>query len=275
MNGVFSRFTNSKKLNSLNPKLKSFLLLIVISTIANHLAQSENFPFHTYYSFPYVSIIISTIIGIVVLAIAKYNFIFFEKRYFHKEITVKTLTCFLISTLGYISLAYLPIYWIVVSLRGGDFELYYFSTGLSITLLLSGLAIIFMFAEAIYKLHRLETIEGTLSFKKAGETCLIKLNEIALLYSENKIVYIVNIDGKIITTDFTLNSAEEQLNTHSFFRANRQTILHYNSVEKLKSIENGKLLVMLKSTIVNDENRQVVISRYKKKDFENWFNDKL
>ncbi|CAM1374531.1 LytR/AlgR family response regulator transcription factor [Tenacibaculum xiamenense] len=275
MNRVFSRLTNLKKLNSFNPKLKSFLLLIVISTIANHLAQSENFPFHSYYSFPYVSIIVSTIIGITVLAIAKYNFIFFEKNYFHKEITVKTLTYFLASTLLYISLAYLPIYWIVVSLRDGDFELYYFSTGLSITLLLSGLAIIFMFAEAIYKLHKLETIHGTLNFKKAGETCLIKLNEIALLYSENKIVYIVNTDGKIITTDFTLNSANEQLNNHSFFRANRQTILHFNSIEKLKPVENGKLSVLLKSSIIDGENREIMISRYKKKDFENWFHNKL
>jgi DNA-binding LytR/AlgR family response regulator len=56
-----------------------------------------------------------------------------------------------------------------------------------------------------------------------------------------------------------------------FFRANRQIIIHKDAVGQIEKIENGKLRIRLKVSTVNDTIAEIMISRYKRKAFIDWF----
>ena len=118
-------------------------------------------------------------------------------------------------------------------------------------------------------------IHGALKVKHAGKITVVPYADIAFIYSEHKIVHIVKTDGTSISTDFTLNELEHKISEQSFYRANRQIILHAHAIEQVTPVENGKLSVLLKPTFTNKESFQINISRYKKQEFMNWFKGKL
>ena len=211
------------------------------------------------------------------MLIARFNFKYYKRKYFTEEINIEVLLRFLFSTLGYITILYILLYYGLNGLINGveSYSIYHLLSGLSISLLICTLGIALLFSVDVYKLHKLLSIKGILKVRQGGKMTLVEYPEIALIYSENKIVYILKMDGTSITTDFTLNQVESKISEQTFFRANRQTILHVNSIEQVKSIENGKLSVVLKPINTNKNAFQINISRYKKQEFMNWFERKL
>lgn len=257
--------------------VKNGFILILLSILVNHLTEPENFPLNESYEFPWFPVVASIVLGSIIIGIANFNFKYFKKKYFIEKISLRILLRFLFTTLGYISIVYILFYFALNGLINGvkSYSLYYLLTGLSISLLSSVIGITILFAADIYKLHRFTSIKGKLKVEHAGKITLIGYNEIAFFYSENKIVYIVKTDGTTMSTDFTLNEVENIINKQSFFRANRQTILHSRSVEQVQTIENGKLLALLKPTISDKKAFQIIISRYKKQAFMDWFENTM
>ncbi|MBA6155702.1 LytTR family transcriptional regulator [Tenacibaculum sp. S7007] len=265
-----------QKINFENYWIKNGFFIIVFSIVINHFTAPENFPFNRNYQFPLIPIIASIIGGSVAIIIAYFNFKYFKSKYFSEKINSKTLLLFLFSTLGYVTIFYIPFYYVSNFLVNGkvDYNFYYLLNGLLVSLLIDTVLISLLFSSDIYKLHKLNSIQGILKVQQSGKITLVKHSEIAFMYSENKIVYIVKTDGTLIMTDFTLNEIENKVNEQSFFRTNRQTIIHPRSIEQIQSIENGKLSVLLKPAISNEESLQINISRYKKQAFMNWFQNK-
>lgn len=261
-----------KKNNFSNFWVKNGFILLVISVIGSHLTQPENFPFNESYQFPWLSITVSFCLGSVIVVITYFNFQHFKKKYFIEKINVRVLSRFLLTSIGYITIAYILIFY---SINGFDIhDIYYLLTGLSITILITVIGIVGIYAKEIYKLYRFTSIEGKLKVAYSGKITLVNYNEIAFAYSEHKIAFVIKTDGSSVPTDFTLNEIEEKINEHSFYRANRQTILHASAIEEVQAIENGKLTVLLKPTVSGDKTRELTISRYKKQDFMNWFEKK-
>ncbi|MFD2567329.1 LytR/AlgR family response regulator transcription factor [Pseudotenacibaculum haliotis] len=257
--------------------VRNILILILVSILVNHLGDPKNFPLNESYSFPWFPVTASIFLGSIVLVIANFNFNYYKKTYFIEEINLRILLRYLFSTLGYISIAYALFYFTLNGWINGieSYNFYHFLTGLSVSLLICSIGITILFAHDVYKLHKFTSIKGKLKVEHAGKISLIGYDEIAFFYSENKVVYLVKTDGTTTSTDFTLNEIENKINIHSFFRANRQIILHSRSVEQVQLIENGKLTVQLKPTISDKEAFQINISRYKKQAFMNWFENKL
>lgn len=245
--------------------------LVITALLANHLVEIDSFPFSKSYTFPLFAIFTSLLIGSFILFIAELNFRYFENKFFKQEIRTKTLTAFLLSTFGYITLLYIPCYYMVVWLQDGDFGLYYLIVGLAITLLISALALVMLYAQKLYHLQQKETANATLVIPQGHKKIIVELSEIAYFYSEYKIVYLLLCNGQKIASDFTLNEVESKINTPLFLRANRQTLIHSRAIQEIKSIENGKLLVTLHPPISDKEAMQIVVSRYKKKAFNAWF----
>ncbi len=272
MNSISGFF--KKNINFSNFWVRNGSIVVLLSILVNHLFEPENFPFHRDYKFPLFPIIVSIISGCVIILIARFNFKYFRNKYFTKKINTQILLRFLFSTLGYITLLYIPLYYGLIN-GIESYNLYYLLTGLSISLLISAIGITLLFSTDIYKLHKLISIKGTLKVQQGGKITLVKYPEIAFIYSENKIVYIVKTDGARVITDFTLNEVESKISEQSFYRANRQIILHARSIEQVKSIENGKVSVLLKPTISDKKAFQINISRYKKHAFMDWFESKL
>lgn len=275
MTGILTFF--KQNIHFSNFWVKNGLILIIISIVANHLTQPKNFPLHKSYTFPWLPIGVSILLGSFFLIIAYFNFNYFKRRYFLEKITVRILLRFLFTTLGYISIVYIIFYLVSNGLINGthSYTLYNLLTGYSVSMLSLVVIIFLLFATDIYKLHKFSSIKGKLKVEHAGKITLVGYDEISFFYSENKIVYIVKTDGTSMVTDFTLNEAEPKISEQSFFRANRQTILHARSIEQIQSIENGKLLVLLKSTLSDKNPFQITVSRYKKQAFMDWFKNKV
>ena len=179
------------------------------------------------------------------------------------------------SSLGLIVLLYVPLYFLINWLVNEDFEIYYLFTGLSVTLLLSIIVIGILYAKDIYNLHKLDAISGKLVIQNGGKKILMPYTDISYFHTENKIVYLVKLDGNTVVTDFTLNEMENRFSKQLFFRANRQTLVHVRAIAKVEAIENGKLKILLQPVTHRNQHQEIVVSRYKKQSFLDWFEHKL
>lgn len=80
--------------------------------------------------------------------------------------------------------------------------------------------------------------------------------------------YLITFNGEKHILDFsTLDEIEELLDPSIYYRANRQFIIHINSIKSIKPIENQKLIIILKDSI----NLTVDVSREKAPAFKKWF----
>lgn len=96
----------------------------------------------------------------------------------------------------------------------------------------------------------------------------IKVGEIDYIYSEQKITHLCLKDGTIHIVGQTMEELEEELDSNYFFRANRQHIIHIDSIEGIHNYFNGKL----KITLLNAPQREIIISREKAPLLKSWLN---
>jgi DNA-binding LytR/AlgR family response regulator len=94
----------------------------------------------------------------------------------------------------------------------------------------------------------------------------IETRTIAYIYSENKLTFAVDFDGRDYTLDYTLEQLESELNPAEFYRANRKTILHIDAVVKVYNDLGGKLKVMTKPA----PDFEIPVSRLKATEFKIW-----
>jgi len=247
------------------------IILIIFSLVVNHLAASDNFLDSESYRFPTIGFLFTIVLSIIVIIIADINFKFYEKKYFSKKLETATILRFMASTLGYITIIYVPVNIVVEIVVDGQMQFYYILIGLLITLLICFILIGLLYAQDLYNLYTLSIKGAEITIESGPKITKLTYENIACFYSENKIVYTVQNDGTTINTDFTLNELEEKINDQMFFRANRQIIIHKNTVDQIEKIENGKLRIRLKAFIKNDAIAEINISRYKRKAFMNWF----
>lgn len=247
------------------------IVLVLFSLVINHLATRDSFPGSESYRFPTEGFWASIVLCILIEIIANLNFKYYKKKHFSKKVEINTIVWFMASTLGYITIMYIPVNFILAIVAGGQVEFYYLLIGLLITLLLSFILIALLYAKNIHNLYKLSIKDAEITIESGARTTKLTYENIACFYSENKIVYTVQNDGTTITTDFTLNELEEKINDQLFFRANRQIIIHKDAVDQIEKIENGKLRIRLKASIINNTIAEINISRYKRKAFINWF----
>ena len=252
--------------------IRNLTVLILLSIITSHLTNHELFSPNSSYDFPWESTLISVGLGIIISWIAHQNFKYYTTHYFSKSVSTTVIIRYVLSTLGIISIAYLVIYCLLIWITHNNFEFYYFLIGLLVTLLLCVIAMTLMYGEKIYKLHKSNFSNRSLTIQRNGKTVKVSYQEIAYFFSEEKVVYVMKINGESIATEFTLQELEEKLIQNVFFRANRQFILHLSSINEITTIENGKLQVSLQPKKTDSDHLQLVVSRYKKQDFLNWFN---
>ncbi|WP_299385749.1 LytTR family DNA-binding domain-containing protein [uncultured Lacinutrix sp.] len=248
---------------------KAFVL-IIFSLAVNHLATHDNFIDSESYRFPIEGFLSTIVLFILIGIITNLNFKFYKKKYFSKKIELATILWFMVSTLGYITIMYIPVNIILNIVVGGQTVFYYLLIGLLITLLLSFIFISILYAPDIYSLYKLSIKDAEITIESGAKTTKLTYKNIACFYSENKIVYTVKNDGTTINTGFTLNELEEKINDQLFFRANRQIIINKDAVDQIEKIENGKLNIRLKASIKNDAITKINISRYKRKAFMSW-----
>jgi DNA-binding LytR/AlgR family response regulator len=108
--------------------------------------------------------------------------------------------------------------------------------------------------------------KSRLVVKRGQEHLFLLPEDVVLFYTENKIVYIIDKNGKKFLVDKNLSDLEEELDPGTFFRANRQYIVNINYVKGYKSYERVKLQLDLHVNV----NHCIVISQETAPLFKKW-----
>jgi DNA-binding LytR/AlgR family response regulator len=106
--------------------------------------------------------------------------------------------------------------------------------------------------------------------KKGMENISLRLEDVVLFFTENKIVYVVDQWGKKYLVDRNLGELEEELDGAIFFRANRQYIVNINYIKGFKPYEKVKLQVDL---AIPDLNYSIIISQETAPAFRKWMHE--
>jgi DNA-binding LytR/AlgR family response regulator len=106
--------------------------------------------------------------------------------------------------------------------------------------------------------------------KRGMENIAVRLEDIALIYTQNKLVYVMDRCSKKYVSDKTLSELEEELDNTIFFRVNRQYIININYVKSFKAHEKVKLLIDI---TIPEINHSIVISQETAPAFRKWMHD--
>lgn len=105
--------------------------------------------------------------------------------------------------------------------------------------------------------------------QKGIENISMPLEDIALFYTEKKIVYAIDQAGKKYMTEKNLSSLQEELDESAFFRANRQYIVNINHIKSFKPYEKVKLKIDMRPQELN-EHYYIIISQETAPAFRKW-----
>jgi len=105
---------------------------------------------------------------------------------------------------------------------------------------------------------------------KAGTRLISVLtDDIAYFYTRERLQYIKTKRNEDYIIDKRLDEIETEIDTDSFFRANRQFIVNYNSIHKVHTWFSGKLKV----SVVPEAYEEIIISRLRAADFKKWLGE--
>lgn len=94
----------------------------------------------------------------------------------------------------------------------------------------------------------------------------ISVGEIDYFFSKQKTTYLVTGGGNSEMLTQTMDELEDELDPDDFFRANRQFIIHIDSVGMIQNDSNGKMKVILKQ----DRTVEIIVSREKSPLLKRW-----
>lgn len=101
-----------------------------------------------------------------------------------------------------------------------------------------------------------------------NELLSIQTEEIAHIYTENTVTYVVCFDGSRSTTSASLDELYSQLDENYFFRANRQYVIAISSIGKIVKYGNNQLKLLVSP----QTNSPILISKNRAAEFKNWLN---
>lgn len=101
-----------------------------------------------------------------------------------------------------------------------------------------------------------------------NELVPIPIKEIAYIYTENTITYVICFNEKKSTTNASLDDMYTNLDTNLFFRANRQFIISIAAIDKIIRYGNSQLKILLQSKT----SEEIIISKNKAAEFKQWLN---
>jgi len=95
----------------------------------------------------------------------------------------------------------------------------------------------------------------------------LKLEDIVLLYTENRITFLIDKNGKKYIVDSILTALEVELDKSKFYRANRQYIINIDFIKGYKTAEKVKISVEMNIEAVKCP---IMISQDSAADFREW-----
>ena len=112
-----------------------------------------------------------------------------------------------------------------------------------------------------------ERIKSRVIVRKGNEHLNLLLNDIVLFYTENKVAFAIDKNGRKFMTDRNLAELEEKLDPSIFFRASRQYIINVDYIYSFRTYERSKILVELS---VKHPEHTIIISQETAPSFRRW-----
>jgi len=103
--------------------------------------------------------------------------------------------------------------------------------------------------------------------KKGVEYISLKLEEVALFYTEEKLVFAIDKSRQKYVVDKNLSTLETGLDNLMFFRANRKYIVNIDFVKGYKPYQKVKLIVDM---TLPDLNHSIIVSQETAPSFRKW-----
>jgi two-component system response regulator LytT len=94
----------------------------------------------------------------------------------------------------------------------------------------------------------------------------VKATDIAYVQFAKGITWAITFTGQKWPLDYSLEQIEQMLDRHSFFRINRQFIVHVDAIKKITTYYNSRLILQLEPAAEAD----VLISRDRVTAFKSW-----
>lgn len=114
----------------------------------------------------------------------------------------------------------------------------------------------------------MKKIKTRLIVQRGTENFALRMEELALFYTENKIVFVIDSLEKKYICDKNLSELESELNENIFFRANRQYIINVNYIRGFRMFEKVKLQVDMRIPA----NHHIIVSQEMAPVFKKWIN---
>ena len=135
---------------------------------------------------------------------------------------------------------------------------------------------LFSYKEKINKVViKEDELEGALDKNKQriltyirNELVPVLIKDIAYVYTENTITYVVCFDGKKSTSNASLDDMYKNFDTTLFFRVNRQFIISITAIDKIIRYGKSQLKIVLQS----EAPAEIIISKNKAAEFKQWLN---
>lgn len=112
-----------------------------------------------------------------------------------------------------------------------------------------------------------QKIRKRLIVRKGLENIALRTEDVVMAYTENKVVYVIDKDGRKYLSDKKLMELEQEMDTNMFFRANRQYIVNVEFIRGYKTFEKVKLQLDLNVPLLN---HCVIISQETAPHFREW-----
>lgn len=105
--------------------------------------------------------------------------------------------------------------------------------------------------------------------KKGTNYYVIFTNQIAFIYTESRIVFLIDRMGERYTVERSLSELELELSSRDFFRVNRKFIVHINAILSFKPSFKGKIALEL----MHLAKAEVSISQENAAQFKKWIEE--
>jgi DNA-binding LytR/AlgR family response regulator len=102
--------------------------------------------------------------------------------------------------------------------------------------------------------------------KLGSQLLSVLAKDVAYFKSEQKLLFLINNEGKKYVLDVTLDQIQSQLDASSFFRVNRNTIVAFDCIDKIHVYFNGRLKLELNPPYPEE----TIVSRERVQDFKTW-----
>ncbi|MEM8968532.1 MAG: LytTR family DNA-binding domain-containing protein [Bacteroidota bacterium] len=250
--------------------LVRYSVILVISLVLAHLSRQQT-PFTPSYSFPLSSLVNFLLFGLVVCTSSWVITNTFKRRIFSTpEMRAASIIRFLAYNLAGTVMVYTLLYTLLFHT---SFNLINFLTFLLVSL---GVVVVENLIYLLYTVlqHKAEgqtkDVPSSLMIPTGIKSLRVELENILYAKINKGLVTLYAKDRKAITTQFsTLDELEKILPRDRFYRANRQYLIHKNSVKQLVKGTNRKLVIQINE---GDLAESISVSRYKSKEVTEWLN---